>query len=334
MAHEADTLQILLQAYVSLSHISPDESALLSNEILRLICGIVRSKLGAFSWAKNNDVCEDVVSEAVCRLFEKLQDIRSGEAPPLEKYRAYIARIAYNACNDELRRRFPKRRQAEQRLRHLLESGPTFDTWHTDTGPERVCGLAIWRDQPRAALPAGLVAEYTALGRAELADVFARCQGPVLFDELVDLAAEVWGLRDVLAANDVVAANMDNLPAQPRCAAKEIAATEIERYESYFRQVWAEIQELPLDQRRALLLNFSRKHDDAISVFVATGAASLSAIAAALVMELSEFEELWKRLPLTDREIAERLNITAQRVSNMRAAARRRLERACRARWR
>ena len=65
-----------------------------------------------------------------------------------------------------------------------------------------------------------------------------------------------------------------------------------------------EIRLLPLRQRQALLLHLG---DDALSVFVTTGTASLRAIATALEMDVAVLAGLWAALPLPDNAIADRL---------------------------
>jgi len=67
--------------------------------------------------------------------------------------------------------------------------------------------------------------------------------------------------------------------------------------------------------------------DDALSVFLTTGTASLRAVAATLDMDLGDVARLWAALPLPDNAIAARLGATRQQVINLRKAARARLSR-------
>jgi len=91
--------------------------------------------------------------------------------------------------------------------------------------------------------------------------------------------------------------------------------------------VWAEIRELPENQRAALLLNLRSVHGAAVALIADLGLATFSEIATALGMNVQALAELWNRLPLEDREIAERLGLERQQVINLRSAARQRLER-------
>ncbi len=83
-----------------------------------------------------------------------------------------------------------------------------------------------------------------------------------------------------------------------------------------------QIRELPLRQRHAVLLTL---RDDAIVLFVTTGAASMRDIALSLELPAEQFAALWNELPLPDNAVAARLGCTRQQVINLRMAARKRL---------
>ena len=92
--------------------------------------------------------------------------------------------------------------------------------------------------------------------------------------------------------------------------------------------MWREICELPPEQRAALLLNLKdREGLDITIILVNSGAATISELAEALGLSIEEFLDLWKRLPLSDEDIAIRLDTRAQRVASLRQSGRRRLSR-------
>jgi len=93
-------------------------------------------------------------------------------------------------------------------------------------------------------------------------------------------------------------------------------------------QVWREVQELPVQQRMALLLNL-RDVDgmNALALFVLLNVVGLNEIAAVLDMTLQRLSELWNELPADDLTIAAMLGKTRQQVINMRKSARERLAR-------
>jgi hypothetical protein len=93
-------------------------------------------------------------------------------------------------------------------------------------------------------------------------------------------------------------------------------------------QLWAEIGQLRLGQRTALLLNLRVAGDgNGLDLLRRIGVATPRRIAEALEMPAEELAELWNDLPLDDHAIAQRLGVTRQQVINLRKAARERLER-------
>jgi DNA-directed RNA polymerase specialized sigma24 family protein len=93
--------------------------------------------------------------------------------------------------------------------------------------------------------------------------------------------------------------------------------------------LWNAIRELPLPQRRALLLH---AHDSGggsvIPLLVFTGVATFDDMAAVLNYNRTSLERLWDRLPMADLDIGNLLGITRPRVIGLRRAARERLDRA------
>ncbi|MFN0171664.1 MAG: sigma-70 family RNA polymerase sigma factor [Bryobacteraceae bacterium] len=90
----------------------------------------------------------------------------------------------------------------------------------------------------------------------------------------------------------------------------------------FARRLWEEVQQLPVNQRRALLLNAK---DNALSLFPVCGVASIRQIAHSLEMQPEELATLWNDLPMEDQVLAARLQITRQQVINLRMSARKRL---------
>ena len=149
--------------------------------------------------------------------------------------------------------------------------------------------------------------------RAFLARLFDHGRGPLELTAIVDLAAEVW--RVPLFLHDEASALE-----QVRDRAQGADAVMVQRERA--DRTWQEIRELPLRQRQALLLNLK---DDALSLFLLTGTASMRAIAEALDMEAGALAGLWNSLPLADNDLAVRLGCTRQQVINLRMTARKRL---------
>ncbi len=103
--------------------------------------------------------------------------------------------------------------------------------------------------------------------------------------------------------------------------------TEVLTQDWFRTEVWPHVCELRPQQRAALLL--SLRQDELLLL-----AGRISAVAKILDIALGEFLSFWRGLPLSDREIGERLGITAEgkttvqgRVSNLRKCALQRLAR-------
>src|SRR5437016_5095104 len=92
-------------------------------------------------------------------------------------------------------------------------------------------------------------------------------------------------------------------------------------------RIWSEILLLPLPQRIALLLGLRESHGvSAIPMFIFSGIATLDEIAAAMAMTRPQLETIWNDLPLDDAAISGRLGVRRSQVTNLRKAARERLD--------
>ncbi|HEV3197811.1 MAG TPA: hypothetical protein VGZ73_07880 [Bryobacteraceae bacterium] len=302
----------------------PGESERLLEQLLfeycaPLIKSIAVPKLRG-SCATSQDL-EDVCGDALVQLIGKIEDMRSGAAEPVESFSRYTAVVAYNACHDYFRTRFPQRHRLKSRLRYLLKPERGFDLWESGGGGW-ICGLRECRmagDAEAASLTSPPVGASRMSPPDLLRAVFESAGGPVEFDALVDFAAELWGVKDLSVPLDRVEA----LQGDPPAPSGDHAVLD-----SRLRELWKEIGELPRAQRVALLLNL-RSEDEkcAMELFPLTGVASMREIAVLLEIPAEEFASLWTRLPLDDQSIAERLQVTRQQVINLRKSARRRLER-------
>jgi RNA polymerase sigma factor (sigma-70 family) len=261
---------------------------------------------------------EDVCADALIELVAKVEDLRSGAAESVQSFSSYTAVVAYHACHDYFRRKFPQRHRLKNRLRYLLKLERGFEVWEGARG-DWICGYAKWREAgTRQANLAGAPDGAGHMSPPELlAAIFKGAGGPVEFDALVDLVAELWNVRDETMGPQLV----ESLPAPAQLEADNNLCTRLQ-------ELWKQIGELPRAQRLALLLNLRAEDEKcALELFPLTGVASIREIAALLEIPAQEFAELWNRLPLDDLAIAERLQVTRQQVINLRKSARKRLER-------
>jgi hypothetical protein len=312
--------------------------ALLEEQAEPLIRKIVSHKLRTFRDPGEEGIArqdlEDITSDAVLALVSRLQALRADPGGgAIESLQNYTAVVAYSAFAHYLRRRHPERSRLKNRLRYVLTRDRRFALWQTPDG--LVCGQAGWRERSASREATEKLDEVTAepdrwlrwtqkgqtprdAPTALVSAVLQAIGGPVEFDRLVAAIAALSPREMSEETRPAVLAAIPDEVSPP-------ADVTYERRRSTER-LWGEVCLLPLRQRIALLLNLRDAHGAGLLwVFPLTGVASLRQIARALEMPDPELAEMWNRLPLDDRRIAERLGCTRQQVINLRSAARKRL---------
>ena len=308
-----DSAQQQLAAFLTAS--SNDEAelrlgALLDGHAAPLVRRIAARRLGNLP----GDI-EDVCAQVMLQLLVRLRRERSDPTiVTIDALSSYVATAAHHGCDHYVRARHPLRWRLRNRIRHVLDHDTRFAVWKA--GEVWTCGLAAWRGQPPgqerpvtsalADVPADRVSDL-------LARLFPASGAPLELTAVVEAAALAWGVplfhHDEGARLDFIADGVLRVDQRLDQRARLDA-------------VWVQLRELPLRQRHAVLLNL---RDDAITLFLTSGVASLSNMADALELPLHEFARLWNDLPLPDAVIAERLGCARQQVINLRMAARKRL---------
>lgn len=286
------------------------------------------------------DICGDVLVLLVKRLCAFKAD---PEAKLINNFGSYITAITYNACYDYVRHKHPKRWRLRNKVRYLLSNREGIALWAGGEG-KWLCGFAAWRERewPKSAVhgeqlllavtesfeAAGLLnSDVRGLPPAELlSHIFRVAEGPLEFEDLVGLVAELWGDVDyteqIEADISGLATPFDQVP-DPRPGVE----TELED-RARLRLIWAEICQLPLPQRVALLLSIRDSQGRSVlTLFQVTNTASMRQLAEALDMPAESFARIWNDLPLGDAAIARQLGATRQQVVNLRLSARKRLAR-------
>lgn len=284
---------------------------LIARHAAPLVRRVVSRRLG-LSISDVEDVCSQVVMHLMVRLRQERAD---ANLAAIGAFSSYVATAAHHGCDHYVRAKYPLRWRLRNRIRYVLEHDARFAVWKVADGPW-TCGLAEWRlRQAAGAPPAGEhladIAKTNIKGM--LLRLFQQSEAPLELSDVVQAAAVAWNVP--LSQHDD-ARNIDAVPdREPRA---DMALDQRARLE----RVWGQIRDLPLRQRHAILLNL---RDDAITLFLTTGAASMREIAASLELPVKEFAALWNQLPLPDNTLAERLGCTRQQVINLRMAARKRL---------
>lgn len=328
-----------------LLHEASDEQAdeLLSHLITThaepVIKNVIRFKLRLSSYRERQRAeADDIHQEAVLQLVTQLQRFRQApDGNPIVDMRGMAAVIAHRTCARWMRRQFPERHAVKNRLHYLLTRQRGFALWQ-DSEDKLVAGFSAWKDQHKSVatirslgeiekLPANLrslkIGKPQELAEA-VASIFNYAAGPIEFDELVSTVAALQGISDQ---------PIESLAVDDDAGAELMATSEADpawRTEKrmFLQRLWEELQQLPKNQRAALLLNLrDASGQGCITLFPATGIATVRQLAAALELSPEAFAEIWNDLPLEDTRIAELVGLTRQQVINARKSGRERLAR-------
>ena len=313
-------------------------SRLITTHAEPVIKGVIRFKLRLNSYRETQRAeADDIHQEVVLQLLAQLQRFRKlPDGHPISDVRGMAAVIAHRTCARWMRRQFPERHALKNRLHYLLTRQRGLALWDEDG--KSLAGFAVWQKENKRAKAARHLSEVESLPNhirtlksekpQELADAVAAILnyvgGPIEFDELVSAIAAIQGISDqpieTLAEDEDANALMAATPEPDQ-------AWRMEK-RMFLQRLWEELQQLPLNQRSALLLNLKDPSGfGCITLFPATGIATVRQLAAALDLTAEKFAEVWNDLPLEDTKIAELLGLTRQQVINARKSGRERLAR-------
>jgi len=281
----------------------------------------------------NSDITEDeandLVSEITLKLVQRLRILRANAGEnPIENFRGYVAVTVYHACDGYLRRKYPRRYSLKNQLRYLLTHRAGFAVWEGSEG-YLLCGFAAWKESKLAISgwttreiqndPQLSVSSISNLSPPDLlAAIFDRAGGPLRLDELVSLIAGLWRIKDVPSGDTSIDPNAYS-------GQDEQLDARIDQ-RGHLENLWAEIRELPLRQRTALLMSLRDSNGRGVlALLPLIQIASIRQIAETLSMSIEKLAALWNQLPLEDAAIAASLGVTRQQVINLRKCARERL---------
>lgn len=300
-----------------------------------VIKGVIRFKLRLNSYREAHRAeTDDIQQEVMLQLLAQLQRFRKlPDKHPISDVRGMAAVIAHRTCARWMRRQFPERHALKNRLHYLMTRQRGFALWQDQDG-KLVAGFAVWREQHKPVhnvvdverLPANIrtLKSDKAQQLAEtVAGIFNFLGGPVEFDELVSGLAAIQGISDqpIESLADDEDATFEPAASEPN------QAWRIEK-RIFLQRLWEELQQLPVNQRAALLLNLRDASGfSCITLFPATGIATIRELAEALEISAESFAEVWNDLPLEDARIAELRGLTRQQVINARKSGRERLAR-------
>ena len=323
-----------------LTEVSEDQadeilSQLITTHAEPVIKGVIRFKLRLNSFRETQrEEAEDIHQEVVLQMLAQLQRFRKlPDRHPITDVRGMAAIIAHRTCARWMRRQFPERHALKNRLHYLLTRQRGFALWQDSEG-KLLAGFAVWQQQLQTTrtlpdiekLPTHIRALKSDKPQqlAELlASLFNYLGGPIEFDELVSGVAALQGISDQPIES---LANDEDDTFEPAAAEPDPAWRAEKKF--FLQRLWEELQQLPLNQRTALLLNLKDASGfGAITLFPATGIASVRQLATALEIPPQELATMWNDLPIEDSRIAELTGLTRQQVINARKSGRERLAR-------
>jgi len=254
------------------------------------------------------------------RLVVRLRIAASDSASPITSFGDFTARLAYNALYELFRVRFPRRTRLKNRVRYVLSHDKRFAAWLV--AEESIAGLRGWRDRTDVLSGASIMmrdAEPRMLEENRTADaieaVLLRFGRPLPVSELTDILADLWGVSDAVP---------DEVPERHDAATPHTLLEASEQLDL----LWREVQELPPQQRAALLLNLRDSAGmNALALFILLDVATFDALASVLAMTSEQLQTIWADLPLDDLTIGAILGKGRQQVINLRKSARMRLAR-------
>jgi len=331
-------IDVLLEPLLTeVSEVQADEilSHLITVHAEPVIKGVIRFKLRLNSFRETQrEEADDIHQDVVLQLLTQLQRFRKlPDHHPITDVRGMAAVIAHRTCARWMRRQFPERHALKNRLHYVLTRQRGFALWQ-DVEGKLLAGFAVWQKQLQTnrslpeieKLPAhirALKSNKTQQLAELLASLFNYLGGPVEFDELVSGIAALQGISDQPLES---LADDEDATFEPAAAEPDPAWRIEKRF--FLQRLWEELQQLPLNQRAALLLNLKDASGfAAITLFPATGVASVRQLAAALEISPEELAQMWNDLPIEDSRIAELTGLTRQQVINARKSGRERLAR-------
>lgn len=302
----------------------PIAAALTGEEVAALrqvVCQ--RLKLHGIDADDLDDLCGQVISRLL---------LASGG--PSEDARGYAVAAADRVYVDHLRQTRPNWTRLKRKLIYLLSEragGDLFTRWKL--GPQMLCGLVAWRGRPFR--PTSAYNRFQSAGFRRdaldgrdpavvplpeiIAALFAYIGTPLTEDDLTNRVAALLSVTDSPPVR-LQSIESEALHGAATALTVQDAAIEAMTTEQRCDALWPEIIALPRPQRAALLLPLTC--DDLLLL-----AGSAGAIGSALEIAGSELLSVWKAVPMTDRDIAERLTLRTDQVSNLRKCARERLHR-------
>ncbi len=271
---------------------------------------------------------EDLCSTAVARLMSAVRRSRLPDGEPIAHYTAYTQRVADSVFEDHLRATRPNWYRLKRRILYLLDgrAGGRLGRWRLSS--DWLGGFLRWHGRPFQCTPSyAILCEQPERFRTEdlaseqplpvlLCRLFQRVGTPLEVNALTSHVADLQQVCEVrllpIEARPSTAAEWDCMDPAAQDSGDRSAGELVSR-------LLDPIGSLPVGQRHALLLSLT---GDELLLLGTVGE-----LAGTLEMTPRDLYRLWPELPLPDRVVAERMQLTPKQIANLRKCARERLTR-------
>jgi len=308
--------------------------ALLQNQVDPLIRKRIRRKLFTISATMGTDHpernVEDLCSEAHLNVIRALRLLKAKtDHKVIRNLDAYVSVVVRQVCDQQLRRLNPNRVRLESQIRYICSHHPEFAIWEVEG--RFVIGRSSWKSRvPTDKKPdvesvqkqfiknKGFTLKSTKQMITICDCALNESKAPLELENVVRIAEIILG-GSVLRYE-----NLDDVEQQDPSQSID----EKLHLQKYLQRVWSEVVQLPTAQRIAILLSLKDDSGRPLLPFLPLlKVANVEEIELHLSLSREEFTKIWNSLPLSDRDIAEMLNLTTQQVANLRKCARERLTR-------
>jgi hypothetical protein len=259
--------------------------------------------------------------EAQGRLHQSLS-LLPEQGAPLPDLERLTESVAYEFAAQQLNERNPRRRQLQLLILYVLRNCADRFQLRKDPSGLLLTGMQKARRQIGSPRWSRLQAEPVALARPLLQglDLQAADYLPKLLERLL---GGMGHLVPVMPLVSVVAA-LNEVP-QPVLASVDERLLLAEKIEAVYllRQLWEELQTLPVRQRLILVLGARNEEGKSLLLLLTEqGIVSEAELAQALEIGIRSFPLLLRELPCDDERLAELVKLTPESVRHHRQSAR------------